>query len=111
MDKIKKVMHEYKHHELHSGSKHGPMVTSPSQVKAIAMSEAHESYGDKAKRKGGGHNPMHDGGYGLGRQHDGKTEHGQHIAGGSTSHTYDKGQQNIAGGEGLAHGEKGGIHH
>ena len=26
--------------KLHSGSKHGPIVTNPSQMKAIAMSEA-----------------------------------------------------------------------
>lgn len=44
--KIKKVMHEYKEGELHSGSKAGPVVTNPKQAKAIAMSEA------KMTRKG-----------------------------------------------------------
>lgn len=38
--KIHKVMHEFKHGELHSGSKHGPKVTSRKQTVAIAISEA-----------------------------------------------------------------------
>ena len=38
--KVKKVMHEFKQGELHSGSKSGPKVTDPAQAKAIAMSEA-----------------------------------------------------------------------
>ncbi len=38
--KIKKVMHELKEGKLHSGSKKGPLVTSPKQGIAIAMSEA-----------------------------------------------------------------------
>jgi hypothetical protein len=38
--KIHKVMHEFKHHELHSGSKHGPMVKNRKQAIAIALSEA-----------------------------------------------------------------------
>lgn len=38
--KIKKVMHEFKHGELHSGSKKGPVVHNPKQAVAIAMSEA-----------------------------------------------------------------------
>lgn len=42
-EKIKKVMSEFKHKELHSGSKKGPMVKSPAQAKAIAMSEAGKS--------------------------------------------------------------------
>jgi hypothetical protein len=33
-------MHEFKHGELHSGSKKGPMVTSRKQAVAIALSEA-----------------------------------------------------------------------
>lgn len=33
------VMHEFKHHQLHSGSPHGPVVTNPAQAKAIAVSE------------------------------------------------------------------------
>lgn len=39
-DKVEKVMSEYKHGELHSGSKKGPKVTSRKQAIAIAMSEA-----------------------------------------------------------------------
>jgi Family of unknown function (DUF6496) len=38
--KMHKVMHEFKHHELHSGSKHGPEVKSRKQAIAIGMSEA-----------------------------------------------------------------------
>jgi|HubBroStandDraft_4_1064222.scaffolds.fasta_scaffold1092227_1 hypothetical protein len=38
--KVKKVMHEYKHGELHSGSKKGPKVKSRKQAVAIALSEA-----------------------------------------------------------------------
>ena len=38
--KFGKVMREYKAGKLHSGSKSGPVVTKPSQAKAIAVSEA-----------------------------------------------------------------------
>lgn len=38
--KIHKVMYEFKHGELHSGSKKGPKVTSRNQAIAIALSEA-----------------------------------------------------------------------
>ncbi len=38
--KVKKVMHEYKEGELHSGSKKGPEVTNPKQAIAIAISES-----------------------------------------------------------------------
>lgn len=40
--KIKKVMEEYKHGELHSGSKKGPTVSNPKQAIAIALSEARQ---------------------------------------------------------------------
>jgi Family of unknown function (DUF6496) len=46
--KVKKVMSEYKHGELHSGSKKGPVVDSRKQAVAIALSEA---------RKKGAHIP------------------------------------------------------
>lgn len=46
--KVHKVMHEFKHGELHSGSKHGPVVTNRKQAIAIAMSEA----GMARKKKG-----------------------------------------------------------
>lgn len=38
--KVAKVMREGYEGKLHSGSKKGPVVTKPSQMKAIAMSEA-----------------------------------------------------------------------
>lgn len=42
-DKVGKVMHEFGEGKLHSGSKHGPKVTSRKQAIAIAMSEAGKS--------------------------------------------------------------------
>jgi len=39
-NKIHKVMREFKTHKLHSGSKHGPLVTNKKQALAIAISEA-----------------------------------------------------------------------
>lgn len=48
--KAAKVMREYSRGELHSGSKHGPVVKSSAQAKAIAMSEARKaSHGGKRK--------------------------------------------------------------
>lgn len=41
--KIKKVMKEYKHGDLHSGSKKGPKVTNPKQAIAIALSEGRKA--------------------------------------------------------------------
>lgn len=41
--KVKKVMHEYKEGELHSGSKKGPMVSNPRQAIAIALSESRKA--------------------------------------------------------------------
>lgn len=38
--KVKKVMHEFKEGELHSGSKKGPKVSDRKQAIAIALSEA-----------------------------------------------------------------------
>jgi len=38
--KIKKVVEEFEHGKLHSGSKKGPLVEKLSQAKAIAMSES-----------------------------------------------------------------------
>ena len=43
MNKIKKVMHEYKEGELHSGSKKGRKVTNRKQAIAIALSEARKN--------------------------------------------------------------------
>ncbi len=41
--KVGKVMHEFKHGDLHSGSKKGPPVKNPKQAIAIALSEARQS--------------------------------------------------------------------
>jgi Family of unknown function (DUF6496) len=41
--KVEKVMNEYKHGHLHSGSKSGPKVKSRKQAVAIALSEAGKS--------------------------------------------------------------------
>lgn len=38
--KVEKVMREFKHGELHSGSKKGPKVKNRKQAIAIALSEA-----------------------------------------------------------------------
>lgn len=38
--KVKKVMHEWKEGDLHSGSKKGPVVKNQKQAVAIALSEA-----------------------------------------------------------------------
>lgn len=43
MDKVHKVMREFKEGKLHSGSKKGPEVSSRKQAIAIAMSEAGKS--------------------------------------------------------------------
>jgi len=51
-NKISRVMHEFKHRELHSGSKHGPVVKNPKQAVAIAMSEARKK-GLKVPKKRG----------------------------------------------------------
>ena len=43
-------MHEFKHHELHSGSKKGPLVKGRKQAIAIALSEARKA-GEHIKKK------------------------------------------------------------
>lgn len=50
--KIAKVMGEFKHGDLHSGSKSGPKVTSRKQATAIAMSEANRAPVMKKARGG-----------------------------------------------------------
>jgi hypothetical protein len=48
--KIAKVMHEFKEHKLHEGSKKGPEVTKPKQAIAIALSEARKVKKTKKKK-------------------------------------------------------------
>ena len=48
--KIGKVMREGYAGKLHSGSKKGPVVTNPAQMKAIALSEARKA-GDKVPKR------------------------------------------------------------
>ena len=46
-EKIRQVLHEYKHGELHSGSKRGPRVRDRKQAIAIALAQSR-----RGKRKG-----------------------------------------------------------
>jgi hypothetical protein len=48
--KIKKVMHEFKKGDLHSGSDMGPLVTKPKQAVAIALSEARRPKKKKSRK-------------------------------------------------------------
>jgi len=48
-EKIKKVMSEFSHGKLHSGSKKGPLVENKKQAVAIAISEARKA-GSKIPR-------------------------------------------------------------
>ena len=50
-NKVKKVMHEFEEHELHSGSKKGPVVKNPKQAVAIALSEARKATAGKTLKK------------------------------------------------------------
>jgi hypothetical protein len=50
--KISKVMEEFKHGKLHSGSKKGPLVTNEKQGIAIALSEARKKGAEIPKKKG-----------------------------------------------------------
>lgn len=47
---VREVMHEYKHGQLHSGSKRGARVTSRKQAIAIALNQAGMSR--RGRRKG-----------------------------------------------------------
>ena len=48
--KAHKIMHEFKHGELHSGSKKGPKVTSRKQAIAIMMSQTGQSRKKKRRK-------------------------------------------------------------
>lgn len=49
---VKQVMHEFKHHQLHSGSSHGPLVTNPRQAVAIAMNASGQGWSRGKRSKG-----------------------------------------------------------
>lgn len=49
-EKVRQVMHEFKHGELRSGSKRGPRVKSRAQAVAIALNQSRK--GRRSKRKG-----------------------------------------------------------
>lgn len=42
-EKVHQTMHEFKHGELHSGSKRGPQVKNRKQALAIALSQARKA--------------------------------------------------------------------
>lgn len=50
VDKVKKVMDEFKTGTLHSGSPTGPKVTSKKQALAIGLSEQRKADGGPKKR-------------------------------------------------------------
>jgi hypothetical protein len=50
-DKVTKVMDEWKHGKLHSGSKKGPLVHSQKQAIAIALSEKRKAAAGHGKKK------------------------------------------------------------
>lgn len=50
MPGMKNTMHEYKKGSLHSGSKHGPTVTSRKQAIAIGLSEERKAGHDVGER-------------------------------------------------------------
>lgn len=46
------VMHEFKHGQLHSGSKHGPVVKNRKQAIAIGLSEQRQLRRSPSRRRG-----------------------------------------------------------
>ena len=46
------AMHRYKHGQLHSGSKHGPVVKNRAQAIAIGLSESGQSKRKVGRKKG-----------------------------------------------------------
>jgi hypothetical protein len=49
--RVETEMHKFKEHELHSGSKKGPIVTNPKQAIAISLHEAGISKRKSKKKK------------------------------------------------------------
>jgi len=84
-------MHKFKEGDLHSGSKHGKVVTNPKQAVAIAMSESHQSKkmppakGKAPKRGHGESKPGYDrsghfeGNPGFPKGHEGKHHMSKHT--------------------------------
>ena len=50
-ERVHEELHKFKRGTLHSGSKKGPVVTSPAQAEAIALSEAGMSRKSGGQRK------------------------------------------------------------
>ena len=50
-EKTRQVMHEFKHGELHSGSKRGPRVTNRKQAIAIALNQARRGRRSARRRR------------------------------------------------------------
>ena len=79
--KEEKVFHEFGKHELHSGSKHGPVVKEKKQAVAIAMSEGrkaahgHKKHHGKHHKMHGKHHEEHH------MEHHMKKHHGKHHLG------------------------------
>jgi hypothetical protein len=65
--RMQSEMHKFKHGELHSGSKHGPMVKSREQAIAIGLSESGQSR-KVGKKKGKGKGQGKKKGKGKGRK-------------------------------------------
>lgn len=87
--KVKKVMHEFKHKKLRSGSKKGPKVTKRKQAVAIALDEARRAGEDvPAKKSLTAYGTLKKGNYSTMGPHPTKqkikqaqTFHAQHLAG------------------------------
>jgi len=50
-EKVRQVMHEFKHGQLHSGSKRGPRVKDRRQAIAIALSQSRQGRGSRRGRR------------------------------------------------------------
>lgn len=113
------VMKEFKNHELHSGSKDGPKVSSRPQAIAIAMHESNQSKPSGAKQPRHPRNPgdyndsAHNRSYGAVERNDksstegvgGVSEHveiGPDIHRAREAHSFDR--PSVKGSHGFGHG-------